>query len=500
MLFNWLSHTLLLTVVLDLRRKVCKPRFFVQGLLMTCKTIVFALIAMAAVACADNNSNQTDLNQSTGPYAGLTPLLSGNIPLEVPLPPADIINDPVLSRPFFDTFSWQSFIALSWPADAANRGIPIEPNSPEKFRQTNTTVGSSAPVVWETYREGFELFPRNNSVPPEWNSADPVQTPAGEISADRVLAMVTKGGAVGQQNEAFSGPLIDQNRNYARFEVRINQIEYDQVRNNRWYDKAAIDAAIADTVAAQISAGITAPQGIQFDTNSLEIKAAWRELTDQDDETRYYVRDALIANEDGYNYTIARMGLVGLHIMQKTAAFPQWIWSTFEQVDNVSGPHPSFNNGTAAPPSLLADDEPVGYNYEPAGIDAPFPTRETREPVQVTRAVPIPTTPNNPPGYSTQELNQQYRALLKGTVWENYQLIVTQWPLDSSLPSPYNPQFNPENYDDTFAGDPFPDYAANVTMETYFQKSSSCMECHYHAAAYGVDYSWILFDRVINTQ
>ena len=118
----------------------------------------------------------------------------------------------------------------------------------------------------------------------------------------------------------------------------------------------------------------------------------------------------------------------------------------------------------------------------------------------MTRAVPIPTTPNNPSGYSTQELNQQYRALLKGTVWENYQLIVTQWPLDSSLPSPYNPQFNPENYDDTFAGDPFPDYAANVTMETYFQKSSSCMECHYHAAAYGVDYSWILFDRVINTQ
>ena len=46
-------------------------------------------------------------------------------------------------------------------------------------------------------------------------------------------------------------------------------------------------------------------------------------------------------------------------------------------------------------------------------LQRPFPVSESREPVQVTRAVPIPTTPNNPPGYSTQELNEKYRALLK---------------------------------------------------------------------------------------
>lgn len=464
------------------------------------KAVFVVFIAITIAACSDNGSNQPYSNPPSGPYAELTPILSGEIPLEVPEPPADIIDDPVLTRPFFDTFSWQSFIALSWPADLLNRGVPIEPNSPDKFRQTNRSGGDNSPVVWETYREGFELFPRNNTVPPEWNSANPVQTPAGEVSGARVLAMATKGGIVGQQNEAFSGPLIDQNRNYARFEVRINQIEYDQVRNNRWYDKATIDAAIADTVADQISKGISPQQGIEFDTNAMEVKAAWRELTDQDDHTRYYVREALIAGEDGYNYTIAAMGLVGLHIMQKTATFPQWIWSTFEHIDNVSGSHPSFNNGTNDPPSLIVDNQPAGYNYEPNGVQLPFPVRESREPVQVTRAVPIPTTPNNPPGYSTQELNEKYRALLKGTVWENYQLIVTQWPLNPSLPSPYNPQFDPENYQDNFAGDPFPQRAANVTMETYFQTTSSCMECHYHAAAYGVDYSWILFDRVINAQ
>ena len=106
----------------------------------------------------------------------------------------------------------------------------------------------------------------------------------------------------------------------------------------------------------------------------MEVKVAWRELTDQDDHTRYYVREALIAGEDGYNYTIATMGLVGLHIMQKTATFPQWIWSTFEHIDNVSGSHPSFNNGTNDPPSLIVDNQPAGYNYEPNGVTTPIPS------------------------------------------------------------------------------------------------------------------------------
>ena len=40
------------------------------------------------------------------------------------------------------------------------------------------------------------------------------------------------------------------------------------------------------------------------------------------------------------------MGLVGLHIVSKTPARPQWIWSTFEQVDNVpvvTGATPTSN-------------------------------------------------------------------------------------------------------------------------------------------------------------
>src|SRR5262245_20896807 len=41
-------------------------------------------------------------------------VLSGRMPLSVQVPPG---TSPENARPWFDQFSWQSFIALDWPAD-----------------------------------------------------------------------------------------------------------------------------------------------------------------------------------------------------------------------------------------------------------------------------------------------------------------------------------------------------------------------------------------------
>ena len=180
-----------------------------------------------------------------------------------------------------------------------------------RFRTSNATGGDSSEVVWETYRAGFELFPSDNSVPPDWNSTELSTTPAGPQDG-RVLPMFTKGGLGEEVNEAFGGPLVDQNRNYVRYEVRINQIEYEQVRNNGWYDR---DTVVADILESKDQPN-PIPQGIQFDANALELKGAWRQLTDEDDHDRYYSVEALIADGDG-SYVPATMGLVGLHIMQK---------------------------------------------------------------------------------------------------------------------------------------------------------------------------------------
>lgn len=197
--------------------------------------------------------------------------------------------------------------------------------------------------------------------------------------------------------------------------------------------------------------------------------------------------------------------LVGLHIGHKVSPFTQWVWSTFEQVDNVPpdagvtpppAPPPggySFNNGTGSPAT------PNGYDYKPPvgpSIQVGAP-QTTLRPVQVTRINPIPNTPQ---GASTRDFNTYYQQLLKGTAWQYYQLIVTQWPFQPGLDNfvlMQNGGIYPRD-----AGAAFPVYGAiNTTMETYFQTQNdatgaggnSCMECHYGAGQ--SDFSWGLNRR-----
>src|SRR6202044_2411080 len=93
------------------------------------------------------------------------------------------------------------------------------------------------------------------------------------------------------------------------------------------------------------------------------------------------------------------VGLVGMHIGHKSATSPQWIWSTFEQVDNldvdtVAHPklHPSFTDPNC--PFCTVNQQPTATK---SGV---YP----RIPTQAWRAIPIPG--------DKQALNAQVRAAL----------------------------------------------------------------------------------------
>src|SRR4029079_465257 len=76
----------------------------------------------------------------------------------------------------------------------------------------------------------------------------------------------------------------------------------------------------------------------------------------------------------------------------------------------------------------------------------------------------------------TEATNLRYRTALAGTVWENYMLVCTQWPTQTSDSNVTPP--------DNIRGNPFPDADApdttvtNTTLETYTQQFTSCMACH----------------------
>jgi hypothetical protein len=88
-------------------------------------------------------------------------------------------------------------------------------------------------------------------------------------------------------------------------------------------------------------------------------------MTNVPNPLRFFTRVAWVLDPFDPTQTCKQVtvGLVGLHIVQKTASRPQWIWSTFEQIDNVpggasSGPF-TYNDGSgAAMPTTVVDPWP----------------------------------------------------------------------------------------------------------------------------------------------
>lgn len=378
----------------------------------------------------------------------------------------DSLPDVPLTTPsedlqFFYDFSWRSFIALNWPAQIGPAGRGLADRN-RAFGDTN------GPRVWMTWKSRYEIFQPNRALPGPWASYEG-QNPCGQNFANDVLTL-SSFSAFGDFNQGGwgfkpSNPLVAQNHTYVRYEVRVNESEFDSIVANKWYN--------ADRLP-------TAATAVPFNIGSSEIKAAWRILTEIDTPNRgryYVVPNAQVLDADTGKCTRQDVALVGLHIVTKTKERPQWIWSTFEHIDNVPGKTTeptsptipiSFNNRDK-PQTLSPEMPPAPISSDNKPVDL--------SPMQVVRVRPILK--------DTMDVNRAYWKLpeMKDTVWQNYMLVMTQWPRKVAPESPTND------------GDPFPakgDYAyapavSNTTMETYFQ-NKSCLDCHGISNEYGRDF------------
>jgi hypothetical protein len=428
---------------------------------------------------------------TTASTAPAPPILSGHIPLTVSIPPG--VTTPEQARPFFDTFSWQSFVALNWPAAPAGpRGTPDQPDNPAVFKGA---TGGGQPVVWGTYKEEYELFDQGTQRPTAWDSSMVPVSPCGTTPVPagmKIFLRYSKGDSVVEiSNQAFSYPLIDQSLNYVVYEIRFNHPQYDFIRGS--------DADPSSWL--YLVKNLAAKEPLQMPASSapstqgsMMLKAAWRILVPGvDDASRYYAVDSLVLDPLTKKCEPQKVGLIGFHIVQKLKDFPEWIWSTFEQVDNVPNSVPaagdpagkkySFNNGSNPQnPATIG-----GWADRPPKMAPMLQPKSARKAVQVARLNTIPD--------STLALNTSWRAALAGTVWQNYQLVFTQWPTQPQ-------SFKTMEAGGVYAQDSgaaFPvNGVTNTVMETYFQSQSdaagaggnSCMSCHYRAGQ--ADYSWTL--------
>jgi hypothetical protein len=433
-----------------------------------------------------------------------TPSISSSQPpIDVSIP-STCNGNPIA---YFDDFSWRSFLAMVWPGLKGQRGVP-------DTSQTNFPNG--VPLVFQTYKADWESFPdpggtSPSPIPTQWSDFAGTQNPcAGQnVNAgwgDMVLALATKFGNLGLAGFGpfVVGPLIAQpgapgsKPTYVRYQAAYNQTEYDQIFKNEWYLAKKIPA----TGLTFCTIGAT---GCPTTQNSVDVKSSWIDMSvvPTANRSRYYSRQAWVSDPAANTCSQKTVGLVGLHIVSKTPSRSAWLWSSFEQVDNVPdvGENPPFaksyyNFHDQTDASTTVNPYCIG-SVKNACPPAPNPHNVQQMPDTPRLAFNVTRTMKIHP--STQATNSQYQNLLGNTPWQFYQLVMTQWPLNTppdlnahcgktsatfqgrsdstSLCSPPPPPTNAGF--GTCPGSECTSFA-NVTMETFDQAAvgTGCMNCH----------------------
>ena len=399
-------------------------------------------------------------------------------PLVTPQMPADVcIPDRFteLTIKFFDDYSWRAFTAMVWPAARNQRGIA----------DTARPIGATGPRAFETYKSLWEVFHSDGSAPTaEFNAYDPPSANACQNATkfgDIVIASNVPYGDVGQAGIGeLTGPLAAQNGRYVRYQTLYNRIAYDYIVRNRFYLREQLPAIPSPRPDVPV---------LQFPVGSIAIKAAWLDIRGLKKELlpRLYKRTAIVSDPDTGKCAPVTVALVGLHIVQKTSTRPQWIWSSFEQVDTAplfAGTFGDFlfNDGT---PAAMPAENPLPLI--PLG-------KQPVKPFNINRSLEAAVNGN------THATNSAYQELLKDTVWQYYRLVVTQWPLqpgNQALPVPASLTGDIFNtFPGTGPGARSDTAFANLTMETFDQNriELGCMSCH-NRARIGADFMWSVLDH-----
>ena len=454
--------------------------------------------------------------------------------LGVPTVSSTIPNDsPLTDQPTMNCTAWQEFIALNWAAAPGKRGAPDPSVTPAQFGAPNAT----APTVWETYKASSEVMLPGGATPKKWDDPPPPPPCSGNPSAralldnprTRVLSMVSAFGefSLDETTQASGQWLADQNGNIVYYEIKLNQDEFNTIVDNHFYN-ATVQETTASTgknpaggaYQVKLPSGClpgTCPNNGSPVLGAIEIKAAWRILTDPSRYSHYLTAQAVLVNNG--KCSTATMGLVGLHIIHKTITQPQFIWATFEQVDNLQLASPAtFSNPSCKcqiliPNSCSGSKTPLYENClstQKAGDNCTANTTPGYDavstgcaayPIQVSRNLPIPNNSSDPVVATNTAAQQLITGANTGSVFQYYQLIDVLWsgsPQNNYTNQPGTPGPQVPLSMSGATPDPSALPVANATMETYVQRLT-CLKCHVFAhtpppktGTYATDFSFIL--------
>lgn len=368
----------------------------------------------------------------------------------------------------FDVFSWKTFVALNWPADSLGNPKKDVPFGKEQ----------SGLTVWQAWKSSREIFLPNGQKPNAWGATENVPIVCENLTEEDLkkgIITLTQVGktpnVLDESGEPFqTGPLIDQNGQYTRYEILTNKSMFEYIVDNDLYNQQGqtafgkeADFPVSESKGSMKTAPPNSPE-----VGAIMVKAAWIKMGGKYDESKFHTAYALVYDNPREQAgvtaacSLVKVGLVGFHIAHKTKTDPQWVWSTFEHKDNVptqgENIDKDFYNYHDPQAKQRAVNEPPPRPWNPA---VKYTT-----PSQIERVIPIDD--------DAKALNAKYqnafKQIVENSVWANYELVSTQWPTD------------PKSVSD-LTGKPAPTFLANTTLETYIQgrvpqTSSNCISCH----------------------
>jgi hypothetical protein len=380
----------------------------------------------------------------------------------------------------------QEFTYLNWRAKG--RGIPNGAIGPNAFGYP-VGAGGIYTTVWESYTDPDVLFSTPTALKNARLSSNGVRTLSAISKAD--------GDDVRLQgfHQADFGWLTSRNGDLTFYEERIDNDEADYIAHN-----GLTSASKQRSCAA--AGGLSLPDGTKNDHDcagkpakyglnigAIELKAAWIQLHDPAQYSRYLISRANLVYPDGSVRQNVVIGLVGLHIVHKMGNQQQMTWSTFEHVDNDpdATPYP-VTPPTTAPASPAATPAWTYRNYNckgpyctvnkyptPCATGNPKGCQRYTYPTQTERTIPQSS-------FASTSTGTFYDALAKagatGSVFRNYRLIDVQWVTGSTIIPPGARIVLTQ-------ASPLPRWiVANTTMETYEQgpNGNACLDCHSSAS------------------
>lgn len=418
----------------------------------------------------------------------------GGVPVVQPIMPPDSHGS---SQSAFNNLAWQQFITLNWAADPASPGTADTNVPPSQFG----TPGDTSPVVWETFKEASEVFQTNALPPTAWTATRTLPAAFGATQKRGNLKATSRFGLKGLYGTSkfAGGPALDltefseaapngawltaqalMKNHLTLFEKRMNEDEFNYVVSNRLYN-AANQAPFA------LTNGINLPDGsaafLSYGTvGAIEIKGAWIELDDPTLWPLFKISQAYVSYPTTNGMTVPRLatvGLVALHIIRKTPNAQQFVWSTFEHVNNSPSTSDLQNQTLKAWYTYYSANCVTNSDYYGCQWNrAPSPGTDPYDaPVQVVRTTPISTSTANNIALLNSNVWKTIAAASSNSVFLNYQLVNVLWPnANTSIGPAATVPLTTGNAQPPEAQQP----VANSVLETYMQ-NHNCLFCH----AYG---------------